>query len=258
MPQEPDYSTRIAALQQQLDALKLEGDYLIGVRIERSPAGGTASQGSKETCKYARLRAGKGKLLPNGKKSRYIPLDKVTHYEAACERGKQIQRLERELQQLQYQQRRAEQTQYRRWGHKPRQTQLPKTSRSLAPPLQLHPQDGNSQLIDIEVQPPKTLAAILVLYRQSTTTPVHAVAAEIWQGDQKVVDVKAIHCMGMRADRLTAYIKELLQSLSEQYGVIRFEDVVKEVPVSHCPLEPCPFKTQVLRDARGIEAERGE
>ena len=90
--------------------------------------------------------------------------------------------------------------------------------------------------------PPLPPAAVLVLYRQHAHAPVHAVAAEVWQGNQKIAAVQAIHCLGMKGDRVTAYIKDVLSSLREQFGVTRFEDVIKEIPVTHCPIDPCPLK----------------
>ena len=69
--------TEIEALQQQLTSLEQQEPFLTGVRVERTAAGGTASPKSKTECKYARLRAGKGKLLDNGKKSKYIACMKL-------------------------------------------------------------------------------------------------------------------------------------------------------------------------------------
>jgi len=113
---------------------------------------------------------------------------------------------------------------------------------------------GNQEYAATEVEPgiitPATIAppiieapaaAVLVLFRQSKDTPVHAVAAEVWRGNQKLTQIEAIHCMGMRGDKVTAYIKELLLSLHEQFGVSKFEDVIKELPVSQCPILNCPF-----------------
>jgi hypothetical protein len=59
---------------------------------------------------------------------------------------------------------------------------------------------------------------------------------------RKIAQIQAVHCMGMRADKLTGYLKELLLSIHEQFGVARFEDVVKEIPVHDCPIVPCPLK----------------
>ncbi len=91
--------------------------------------------------------------------------------------------------------------------------------------------------------PPSTaFAAVLVLYRNHKDAPVHAVGAEIWQGDRKVMDIKPVHCMGMRGNEVTAYIQDVLSQLHQQFRVSRFEDVVKELPVSQCPIVPCPLK----------------
>jgi hypothetical protein len=233
-----DLKTHLSALEAELAALKGSGDYLIGVRIERSPAGGSASIAAKETCKYARLRAGKGKLLPNGKKSLYIPLEKIAQYEAACDRGKQVQQLERQIERLKAQLWQTEQSQYRRWADQTRKRQPVRkpTLRVTNPPLE------SVEIVEVDPPlPPTTAAAILVLYRQSPTTPVHAVAAEIWKGSQKIAEVKPVHCMGMRADKVADYIKQLLVSLNQQFAVTKFEDVVKEVPVQQCPITPCPL-----------------
>jgi hypothetical protein len=228
--------SQLSTLEAELATLKASGEYLIGVRIERSPAGGSASIAAKETCKYARLRAGRGKLLPNGKKSLYIPIEKIPQYAAACDRGKQVQQRERQIEQLKTQLWKLEQSQYRRWDDKTRKQR----------PIQPRPSSVPDPSGEIVALDPPTVplmpAAILVLYRQSPNTPVHAVGAEIWKGTQKIAEVKPVHCMGMRADKVTDYIKQLLLSLNSQFGVTKFEDVVKEIPVHHCPLQPCPLK----------------
>ena len=93
--------TAIEEIEKKLRELKTQGKFLSGVRVERTAAGGTASQKSQEECKYARLRAGKGKLLDNGKKSKYIPVREIDKYQAMCNRGKAIERLERKLEKQQ-------------------------------------------------------------------------------------------------------------------------------------------------------------
>lgn len=237
-----DLQRQLATLEEQVSAIKQVGNYLIGVRIERSPAGGTASIAAKETCKYARLRAGRGKLLPNGKKSLYIPVESIAQYEAACDRGKQIQHLERQIERIKARIWKIEQSQYHSWNSKSRKPRRVRSlDRSVVPQFDQQPAHAV-----IEVNPPlpdRPPAAILVLYRQSPTSPVHAVAAEVWEGNRKMLEVNAIHCMGMRADKVTDYIKQLLSSLNQQFGITRFEDIVKDVPVECCPIEPCPLKS---------------
>ncbi|MGB3767738.1 MAG: hypothetical protein WA947_14375 [Phormidesmis sp.] len=93
--------TELEKLQEQLAELKARGPFLSGVRVERTPAGGTASQNAQSECKYARLRAGKGKLLDNGKKSKYIPVREIDKYQAMCYRGKSIKQIERKIEKRQ-------------------------------------------------------------------------------------------------------------------------------------------------------------
>jgi hypothetical protein len=227
---------QLASLETQIEQLKSEGEYLVGVRIEHSPAGGSASKAAKESSRYARLRSGRGKLLPNGKKSYYIPVEKIAQYEAACDRGKQIQQLERQIERIKTQIWKIEQTQYRRWDDK---------SRGGRNTRKLNLSAATSPVETVEVNPPllpAAPAAILVLYRQSSNSPVHAVAAEVWRENQKIAEVKPVHCMGMRADKVADYIKQLLTSLNQQFAVMKFEDVVKEIPVQQCPITPCPLK----------------
>ena len=88
-----EITTRIAELQK-------EGDALIGVRLDKAAAGGTASNKSQTDYKYARLRSGRGKMLSNGQKSQYIPLQQIAATEAAIARGKEIIKLQKRLEKL--------------------------------------------------------------------------------------------------------------------------------------------------------------
>lgn len=226
---------RITALEAEIEGIKQEGEYLVGVRLERSPAGGTASANAKEECKYARLRSGRGKLLPNGKKSLYVPVQDIPRYDAACKRGEQIQKLERQLNQVKAQVAKLEQSQYRSLSGGPAKPR----GRQTTMPLPMEPDPS-----PIAIAPPPAPvapAAILVLYRQHAHAPVHAVGAEVWQGDQRIAEVKPVHCMGMKGDRVSAYIKEILVSLNRQFQVTRFEDVIREIPVERCPIDNCPL-----------------
>lgn len=92
-----DVKTEIESLQQQILSIKEKGPFLLNTRVERTPGGGTASREAKNECKYARLRTGKGNLLENGKKSKYIPVREIDKYLEMCSRGKAISRLEKKL-----------------------------------------------------------------------------------------------------------------------------------------------------------------
>lgn len=103
-------------------------------------------------------------------------------------------------------------------------------------------QDGEPMALPA---PPPVYAAVLVLYRNHKDAPVHAVGAEIWQGDRQVLALSPMHCMGMRGNQVTDYIQSVLEQLHQQFGVSRFEDVIKQLPVEACPIQPCPLKTRI-------------
>ena len=89
--------TEIEDLQRQILSIKEKGPFLQNVRVEQTAAGGTASKKAQSNVKYARLRAGQGKLLDNGKKSKYIPVREIDKYQAMCSRGKAVKRLEKRI-----------------------------------------------------------------------------------------------------------------------------------------------------------------
>ena len=99
-PPQAELQTERNAIINQIAALQNEGDVLIGVRLDRAAAGGTASNQSLINYKYARLRSGRGKTLSNGQKSQYIPLKQIAATEAAIQRGKELVRLQKRLETL--------------------------------------------------------------------------------------------------------------------------------------------------------------
>lgn len=101
MNQHEALAAKLTTLQAEATRIRDEGEYLQGVRLERAAAGGTASASSQNSYKYARLRCGKGKALPNGSKSKYIPLKEIPQYEGAIARGKKLAAVEREIERLQ-------------------------------------------------------------------------------------------------------------------------------------------------------------
>ncbi|MGP1371782.1 MAG: hypothetical protein ACTS3T_03070 [Almyronema sp.] len=102
-------SSTLSELEQELATLEAQAaeihkiGYLQGVRLEKSPAGGTASLKAKQESRYGRLRAGRGKLLDNGKRSQYIPLSQIDYFEGLIDRGKRLRKIERRLEKLRHQ-----------------------------------------------------------------------------------------------------------------------------------------------------------
>lgn len=101
------------------------------------------------------------------------------------------------------------------------------------------------------IAPPQSYAAFLVLYRSGSTAPVHAIAAEIWQGDTRIGLTPTIHTFGLKAipqtqggqriEPIQTVIAQLLATLREPFSINAFEWDVIERPPAQCPLRPCPL-----------------
>jgi hypothetical protein len=95
-------------------------------------------------------------------------------------------------------------------------------------------------LPDIKVEVPKVLYGVLVVYRAAgADTPVHAIAAEVWNGSEKHALVPAVHCEGLVPSQVHQYVQQVLNALEEHYGIKKFASQVRR-EVFECPLRPCP------------------
>jgi hypothetical protein len=54
----------------------------------------------------------------------------------------------------------------------------------------------------IAIDPPLGTAASIIFYRERQDSPVHAIAAEVWQGNNKILAVQPIHCLGYQMSRV--------------------------------------------------------
>ncbi|KAM3092132.1 hypothetical protein ACKFKG_23340 [Phormidesmis sp. 146-35] len=81
--------------------------------------------------------------------------------------------------------------------------------------------------------------AVLVVYRAAGgDTPVHAISAQVWQGQQQIAIAAPIHCVGMVPSQVHAYIRKLLDLLDEEYGIRKFASLERVDP-HLCPMRPC-------------------
>ena len=103
--------------------------------------------------------------------------------------------------------------------------------------------EGELEQIPVEFEPLATLVfGVLVVYRQvGVDTPVHAIAAEIWQGQEKVAIVPAVHCAGMVPSQVHQYVNKMLSVLEERYGIKKFVSQTRLDP-ELCGLHPCPLQ----------------
>jgi len=82
--------------------------------------------------------------------------------------------------------------------------------------------------------------AVLVVYRPAgADTPIHAIAAQVWKGQEKFAAISPIHCAGMTASQVHIYMQKVLGLLESNYGVKKFASQERLDPYL-CPLRPCP------------------
>lgn len=108
---------------------------------------------------------------------------------------------------------------------------------------------SKSVLPEIELSVSQVAAVVLILYKKEFTkdAPVHAIAAELWVGTQKVAHMQPISCLGMRGDQVTGLMPKILRTFSEQFSeqynqgkpFPRFATKV-ERNISRCPIST-PF-----------------
>jgi hypothetical protein len=94
----------------------------------------------------------------------------------------------------------------------------------------------------IAIDHPIGTAASIIFYRERQDAPVHAIAAEIWQGNRKVLSVKPMHCLGLSPSQVVGMMAEILKACSTELDVElgKFASKVELHP-SLCPIRPCPL-----------------
>ncbi|MBW4505554.1 MAG: hypothetical protein KME64_03450 [Scytonematopsis contorta HA4267-MV1] len=93
--------------------------------------------------------------------------------------------------------------------------------------------------IDIEEYTDIVFAVLIVYRPPGADTPIHAIGADIWKGQEKIAAVQAIHCVGLVRSQILAYVKKMLQVLGDNYGIRKFASLERLDP-DRCPIRPCP------------------
>ena len=95
----------------------------------------------------------------------------------------------------------------------------------------------------ITIDPPIGITASIIFYRERRDAPVHAIAAEVWQGGKgKVLSVQPMHCLGLSPNQVVGLMTDILKSCSSELGVelTKFAHRIELHP-SQCPIFPCPL-----------------
>jgi hypothetical protein len=97
-----------------------------------------------------------------------------------------------------------------------------------------------SDQIFIPVKAPPV--ALLYLFRENRQDAhLHAIAASVWQGNQKLADILPVHCMGMTNKQVNKYLLKVLGVLGAKFGITEFEPPIRMEPME-CPMSDCPLK----------------
>ena len=99
-------------------------------------------------------------------------------------------------------------------------------------------------MLTVEAMPSITYG-ILTVYRNTGDSPVHAIAAEIWQDQEKIAQVAPIHCCQMLPSQVHTYIQKLLELLGQNYGIKKFASLVRLDP-NLCPIDDCFLRSKVF------------
>lgn len=88
--------------------------------------------------------------------------------------------------------------------------------------------------------------ALLYLYRDARKDAhLHALAIVVWQGNAKLEEIPATHCMGMTNAQVRHYLQTVLADLHQRYRIQTFEPEIRYEPC-FCPISPCPLKSPHL------------
>ncbi len=97
--------------------------------------------------------------------------------------------------------------------------------------------------LTVDALPPITYA-ILILYRGIGDSPVHGIAVEVWQDQEKIAQVQPIHCFQMLPSQVHSYVQKLLELLGKHYGIKKFVSLVRLDP-HLCPIQDCFLRLKV-------------
>ena len=106
---------------------------------------------------------------------------------------------------------------------------------------------GTQNVITLEIPAPAIPAAIAHWYRETKTSPLHALGAEVWSGNDRVAKIAPVHCLGLTEMQIKTLLLRILDSFSQHCGmkVERFRSSVELHPLN-CPLRPCPLHPSEL------------
>lgn len=108
--------------------------------------------------------------------------------------------------------------------------------------------EGNkvNRVVTLEIPAPAIPAAVVHWYRETKDSPLHALGAELWMGNDRIVQIEPVHCLGLTEIHIKTLLVRILDAFSGHCGtkVERFRSAVELHPFN-CPIRPCPLHPEV-------------
>ncbi len=100
--------------------------------------------------------------------------------------------------------------------------------------------------VELHLPAPAAPAAIMHWYRETKDSPLHALGAELWMGNDRVAKIAPLHCLGLTEQQVKALLIRILGEFSQHSGlkIERFRSAVELHPLN-CPIRPCPLHPEV-------------
>ena len=109
---------------------------------------------------------------------------------------------------------------------------------------QQQPQEAveSIHVVTLSIPVPATPAAVAHWYRETKTSPLHALGAELWIGNDRVAKIEPVHCLGLTELQIKTLLVRILDGFSQHSGIKieRFRSSVELNPLN-CPIHPCPL-----------------
>lgn len=107
---------------------------------------------------------------------------------------------------------------------------------------QLQQEFDPTQIVTLSIPVPATPAVIAHWYRETKTSPLHALGAELWVGNDRVAKIEPVHCLGLTELQIKTLLVRILDGFSQHSGIRieRFRSSVELNPLN-CPIRSCPL-----------------
>lgn len=108
------------------------------------------------------------------------------------------------------------------------------------------PEREKVRVVELHLPSPALPAAVVQWYRETKDSPLHALGAELWMGNDRVAKVAPVHCLGLTELQVKALLVRVLAEFSQHSGlkIERFRSAVELHPLN-CPIRPCPLHPEV-------------